>query len=184
MKTIAVYGSSAVQPTETDYNNSYDVGKALGQAGYAVMTGGYAGVMEAASKGAAEVGGHVIGVTTDKIEAYREDETKPNKWLVDEIRHPTLRERLMHLVLEADGYVIMPGGLGTLHELITVWELMRVGDISTRPLICYGEYWRDMLNSLHQSPYIKAEMWDMLIFVDSVDEVLTHLNRELLQTEE
>ena len=167
-------------PGSAEYEDSFQVGAALGAAGYTVMTGGYAGVMEAASKGASEAGGHVIGVTTGKIEAFRGGATKPNQWVVDEIRHATLRERLMHLVLEADGYVCMPGGLGTLHELVTVWELMRVGDIEKAPLICYGKYWDTMLAQMYDSPFIKRTSWDLLEFVDNPDEMIEILNREFV----
>lgn len=166
-----------VQPYEADYIVSYEVGKALAEAGFAVMTGGYAGIMEAVSRGAAEAGGHVIGVTTARIEEFRGHKIKPNQWVVDEIRHPTLRERLMHLVLEADAYVCMPGGLGTLHELITVWELMRVGDIPSRPLICYGNYWREMLAPLRESQFIVKSAWEIPQFVQSPQDVVCLLKK-------
>lgn len=180
MKVVAVYGSSATRPGDTHYDEAVAVGAALAQAGFAVMTGGYAGIMEAASRGASEAGGHVIGVTTDVIERLRGGNLTPNQWVVDEIRHPTLRERLMHLILNADAYVIMPGGLGTLNELVSVWELMRVGDIPTRPIVCYGDYWRTMLASLQTSPYIAAEMWAMLVFVTNPAEMIAKLREDSL----
>ncbi len=167
-----------VLPGSVEYEDSLRVGAALGTAGYTVMTGGYAGVMEAASKGASEAGGHVIGVTTGRIEEFRGAGIKPNQWVVDEIRHATLRERLMHLVLEANGYVCMPGGLGTLHELVTVWELMRVGDIQPCPLICYGQYWQTMLAQLYGSPFIKTASWDMLNFVETPQQMIDVLDAE------
>ncbi|MFW5709194.1 MAG: LOG family protein [Chloroflexota bacterium] len=179
MKTIAIYGSSIVQADHVHYEAAYQVGRALAAAGYTVMTGGYAGVMEAASKGAAEVGGHVIGVTTEVFTALRGDGAQPNPWVVDEIRHPSLRERLTHLVLEADGYICMPGGMGTLHELITVWELMRVGDIPTRPLLCYGDYWREMLEPIQRSPYARPQAWQMVHFVQTPDDVVTLLHQNI-----
>ncbi len=179
MKAVAVYGSSMVQADQPDYVATYAVGKALAEAGYAVMTGGYAGVMEAASKGAHDVGGHVIGVTTSVFKNGRGDGFTPNQWLVDEIRHETLRERLLHLVLEADAYVCMPGGMGTLHELITVWELMRAGDIPTRPLLCYGGYWRDMLAPMRQSLYIRPNSWEMLRFVNTPQAIINELAVQL-----
>lgn len=172
MAVIAVYGSSSVQAGDRAYDDSYQVGAALAKAGYAVMTGGYAGVMEAASQGASEAGGHVIGVTTEAIETFRGGNLRANRWVVDEVRHPTLRERLMHLILNADGYVIMPGGLGTLNELISVWELMRVGDIPVRRIICYGQYWREALAGLINSPYIDDASWAMLNFVTTPEEMI------------
>jgi uncharacterized protein (TIGR00730 family) len=183
MKTVAVYGSSLAQSHEPDYIAAYDVGKALGGAGFAVMTGGYKGVMEAVSRGASEAGGHVIGVTTARIEEFRGGDLRPNRWVVDEIRHPTLRERLMHLILEADAYVVMPGGLGTLNELVTVWELMRVNEIPRRPLVCYGPYWRDMLAGLNGNPYLHAGSWEMLAFIETPAEVVSALNHKLSEGE-
>ncbi len=177
MKTIAVYGSSATLPGEKDYEDSLAVGAALAQAGYAVMTGGYAGVMEAASRGAHEAGGHVIGVTTETIENFRGGNLKRNQWVVDEVRHPNLRERLMHLILSADAYVIMPGGLGTLNELVSVWELMRVNEIPQRAIICYGDYWRTMLALMQDSRYIHEDSWSMLQFVDTPAQMIKALSK-------
>jgi uncharacterized protein (TIGR00730 family) len=165
---------------EPDYVAAYNVGHALGKAGYCVMTGGYAGVMEAASRGAAEADAHVIGVTTAQIDLIRNHGC--NQWVKTEIKYPTLRERLLHLVTEADGYVVMPGGMGTLNEFITVWELMRIGDIHTRPLICYGEYWLHTLAELKKSPYVLPHYWDMIEFAETPQEVVArlqnHMNKE------
>jgi hypothetical protein len=176
MKTVAVYGGAIVAPESDDYAATFAVGKALAEAGYAVMTGGYSGVMEAASRGASEAGGHVIGVTTERIESLRG--AKINQWVVDEIRHPTLRERLMHLVLEADAYVVMPGGLGTLNELVTVWELIRVGDIPRRPLIGYGPFWREVLAPFMDTPYVQNSMIELIQFVQTPQAMIEALNAQ------
>lgn len=175
-KTVAVYGSSMVAADAEDYIASYHVGQALATAGYRVMTGGYLGVMEAASKGAAEAGGHVIGVTTEVFSKGRGDAGSINPYVTKEIRYLTLRERLLHLVIDADAYVAMPGGLGTLHELITVWEFSRVGDIPTKPIICYGDYWATMLEPLRHTPYAKPYIWDLLTFVHSPEAVVASLS--------
>lgn len=177
MKTIAVYGSSAALPGEKDYDDAYAVGKALAEAGFDVMTGGYAGVMEAISRGASEAGGHVIGVTTARIENFRGGDLRPNRWVVDEIRHPTLRERVMHLILEADAYVTMPGGLGTLHELVSVWEMTRLQELPPRPLLCYGLYWQQMLAGVRTSRYFTDDLWQFIEFVSSPEEVVAALRR-------
>lgn len=170
VKTIAVYGSSSVQPGSPDYVAAFETGRALAEAGYAVVTGGYQGVMEAASRGAAETGGHVIGVTATPIQQLRR--AGPNAWVAQVIPYDTLRDRLLHLILHADGYVIMPGGIGTLNELILAWELMRVREIPPRPLVCYGGFWQAILAPLRQTPYVRAEYWDLLRFADSPASVL------------
>lgn len=177
MPTIAVYGSSSVQPQEADYIESYQVGRALGLAKYTVMTGGYKGVMEAASRGAAEVDAIVVGVTSLPIESMRR--TRPNQWVGKIVPYDTLRDRLIHLVLRADGYVIMPGGIGTLNELILAWELMRVREIPPRPLVCYGNYWEEILEPLRHSPYVPAENWEMVSFVHTPEEVINYFDRNL-----
>jgi uncharacterized protein (TIGR00730 family) len=178
MKNIAVYGSSMCLPDNPDYIASYQVGRALASAGFSVMTGGYGGVMEAASKGAAEVGGHVIGVTTDVFNELRGDGANINTWLTEEIRYPTFRERILHLVRDADAYVCMPGGLGTLHELIASWEYIRVGDLPVRPIICYGDYWVDVLKAIRDTPYVKTSDWDYITFVKTAEDVVNVLQAE------
>ena len=84
MKQITVFGSSKPQPGDRDYDQALSLGKMLGQAGYTVLTGGYIGTMEAISRGAAEYGGYVIGVTCDEIESWRP--VKPNSWIHQEKR--------------------------------------------------------------------------------------------------
>lgn len=177
-QTIAVYGSSAVQPTDSVYQDSKAIGYALGQAGFTVMTGGYGGVMAAASEGASQADATVIGVTSDTIEAIRK--SGPNQWVQQIVSYPTLTERLLHLIREADGYVVMPGGIGTLNELILAWELLRINEIPARPLVCYGDYWRDGLVGLRNSSYIPDVYWSLLTFADSPQAVVAALREGLV----
>jgi uncharacterized protein (TIGR00730 family) len=171
--TIAVFGSAMPQPKELDYENAHAVGRALCQAGYAVMTGGYMGVMGAVSQGACEAGGHVIGVTCEQIETYRPGGV--NEWVKEEIKYPTLEERLNHLILRADGYVIMPGGLGTLNELVLAWELMRIGQIAVRPLVCFGKFWEEGLSKIVTSSYVPAEHRTLVTFAHTPEAVVDQL---------
>lgn len=173
MKTVAVYGSSRITSEEPEYDQACAVGQALAAAGYMVMTGGYNGIMEAISKGAAAAGGHVIGITTDSIESART--IKANQWVQEEIKHVLFSERLAYLVKNADGYVTMPGGIGTLHELINVWELMRLGEIPHRPLICYGTFWQEMLGRMLNHNYVHPDYIQYLHFAHTPQEVVAHL---------
>lgn len=170
LKTIAIYGSATVQPHEEDYTAAYTVGRILGQAGYTVMTGGYRGVMEAASQGAHDAGAHVVGITCTQIESIRPG--KANTWVKEEICYTTLSERLNHLILKADGYIAMPGGVGTLNELVMVWELMRVHEIPLRPIACYGRYWQSKLSEFIESPYIPAESRAIIRFFDAPEALI------------
>lgn len=177
MKIIAIFGSAVAKPGDTDYEAAHETGRLLAENGFTVMTGGYEGVMEAASQGANEAGGHVIGVTCEQIEIYRG--FRANQWVKEEIKFPTLRERVDYLMNSADGYIVMPGGLGTLHEMVMVWETMRVGEISPRPLVCYGEYWQKVIEPLRDSLYISAHSWTYIFFADTPQEATQIISERL-----
>lgn len=177
MKTIAVYGSSMTPPDHPDYADAVSIGAALAQAGYAVMSGGYAGLMEAASKGAAEAGGHVIGVTTPVIEAIRKRGANP--WVNEQRPHQTVRERMLHLIVEPDGYIVLPGGLGTLNELVLAWELQRIGDLPPRPLICYGSFWESIIDVLRSNTYVHTTAWNIVQFAATPADLIDKLHTAL-----
>ncbi|MGB1286156.1 MAG: LOG family protein [Aggregatilineales bacterium] len=173
MKVVAVFGGAGVQPGSDVYEQSYLVGKTVAEAGCAVMTGGYGGVMGAASQGASEAGGHVIGVTVASFSI--QGERNVNQWITEEIEYPDLRPRLHYLVDKADAYIVMPGGVGTLQEIAEVWQQMRTGDIVGRPLIGYGDFWKTTLAEFRKSPYIPQHQRDVMQFVDNSDDLLTIL---------
>lgn len=177
MPVIAVFGSGIVRPQTPEYQLAYEVGKHLAEAGFSVMTGGYQGIMEGVSRGASEAGGGVIGVTAHPIEMLRR--VRPNKWVNHVIPYNTLRERLLHLILNADGYVVMPGGVGTFAELMLVWDLLRVQEVPPRPLVCVGPYWETMLAPLRESIYVTAINWEYLSFVVTPEAVVTEIKKGL-----
>src|SRR3990172_11196235 len=97
---ITVFGSSSPAPGEPAYEEARRLGDLLARAGHCVLTGGYMGTMEAVSRGAAEAGGHTVGVTCDQIEKWRN--TKANAWVKEERRFESLGERLYCLVESCD----------------------------------------------------------------------------------
>lgn len=173
-KQISVFGSSMVPEGSADYTASQEVGAALAKAGYTVMTGGYGGVMEAASRGAHDADGHVIGVTCDQIQMIRPG-VQPNAWVKEIVNHEKLDDRLDYLIKQAQGYVIMPGGIGTLNELILAWEYMRVKEIPTRPLICYGDIWERTLRAFMDDRYVPRRHQDMVTFARTPQDVIKQL---------
>ena len=170
MKTITVYGSSQVGPEDAVYQDALWIGQELARAGYAVMSGGYLGVMEAVSKGAKMSGGHVIGVTTDQIGL--QFNVQPNRYLDETVNYADLRDRLLHMVEHADGYLAMPGGIGTLHEIAETWELMRVGGVPRRPFVCFGPIWADVIALLEDSPYLGDGYHGMITIAQTTETVL------------
>ncbi len=149
---ISVFGSHAPQPGSVDYEMGREVGRRLAEAGYAVATGGYGGIMAAVSQGTAEAGGVVIGVTSRQVEKSRPVEL--NRWVQKETRYETLLERVEHLVKYNQGIIVLPGGIGTLLELALAWSLMQVKEIQPRPLILLGQMWEDTLGAFINPKYV------------------------------
>lgn len=174
-KVISVFGSS--QPVEESeaYLTAFAVGKQLAEAGYAVATGGYYGTMGAVSHGAASVGGHVIGVTSGQIEA--QFGRLPNQWIAEEIKYPTLRERLFHLVLHNDGMIALPGGIGTLSELSLAWSFMQTGEMGKRPFILLGNSWRQTIEAFYQPEYTKEADLALVQYAETAGECVALLKK-------
>ena len=135
-----------------------------------VGIGGYIGTMEAVSQGAAEAGGHVVGVTCDEIEAWRP--VKPNRWVQDEWRFPTVRERLFALIENCEAAFALPGGVGTLAEISVMWNQMQTAAIATRPLILIGEGWQRIFERLFNDleEYLPPHHRELLSFAPDEEQ--------------
>ncbi len=168
IRAVTVFGGS--RPTPEDYEQALRLGRLLGAAGYAVLTGGYIGVMEAVSRGAAEAGGHVIGVTCDEIEAWRP--VGANAWVKEERRFPRLRDRLFALIEGCDAAIALPGGPGTLTEIAEMWNHLLIGALTPRPLILVGDGWRATFAQFFHffDAYIPMEQRRWLSFAQTVEE--------------
>ena len=141
----------------------------LAQAGYVVATGGYFGTMEATSRGAKEAGGHVIGVTTSLFDDVR---LHPNTYLDEEIKFPTLFQRLHHLVTMADAWVALPGGIGTLSEVALTWSLLQVGEVKRQPFVLVGEMWHATIERFSNDRYVRPQYRELVRYADEVAQVL------------
>ena len=137
---ITVFGGAQPHPGDPAYQEALQLGQLLGRAGYTVLTGGYIGTMEAVSRGAAEAGGHVIGVTCEEIESWRA--VRPNPWVIEEMRFPTLRQRLFALIENCDAALALAGGVGTLTEVALMWNQLVINALPPRPLIAIGPGWQ------------------------------------------
>ncbi len=131
---VGVYGSARLPATDPRYTYAQAVGRALACEGFTVATGGYAGVMEAVSKGAREVDGQVIGYTVTSW-----DGLPANQYVTEQIDSSDLFDRLRNFS-EVDLLIALDGGLGTLAEVVVSWNLLQVGG-DARPLLLVGEQW-------------------------------------------
>ena len=170
---ISVFGGSQPKEGSPAYQEAYELGKLLAEAGHTVLTGGYIGTMEAVSRGAAEAGGHVIGVTCAEIERWRP--VKANGWVKEEWRRETLMERLQALVERCDAAIALPGGPGTLTEIALTWNLIIVHAMPPKLLILVGEGWKVVFDQFFDSfyAYMPINQRVLLRFAQDIQTAIT-----------
>ncbi len=173
---VTVFGGAQPQPGTPAYDEAYLLGKLLAEAGHSVLTGGYIGAMEAVSRGAAEAGGHVIGVTCEEIEKWRK--IGANAWVKEERRTKTLMERLEALITGCDAAIALPGGPGTLTEIALMWNLMIVESLHRRPLVLVGDGWQSVFDQFFQSfsTYMPGNPDKALWFAKDVETAVKLIN--------
>ena len=149
---ITVFGSAFTSAEDKLYKDAEAIGKLLAENGCAVCSGGHAGIMEAVSKGVKSAGGKTIGITVDTW-------TKNcNAYIDEEIRMPDLMQRIMKLIELADAYIVFNGGTGTLLELSAVLEFMNKNMMKEKPVILYGEFWKNVIEILKPDSKNLAEL--------------------------
>ncbi|MHC4075357.1 MAG: LOG family protein [Planctomycetota bacterium] len=159
-KIIAVFGTSRARQNDAVYDLAFRTGAVIAQAGFAVANGGYGGTMLAVAKGAAHAGGQTIGVTCSAFKAG-----KANEYISREIVTDSLDERLDKLIELGVGYVVLPGGTGTLLELAKVWELKNKGFLNgKKPIILIGGFWKPLVE------LIATDDSDSRNFINQVDQ--------------
>lgn len=155
---IAVYGSATVREGEPVYALARELGAALARAGADVMTGGYTGVMEACSRGALEAGAHTVGVTVELFEKRG----PVNAYVRERVHTPDLFERLRHIIGRADGFVVVPGSIGTLAELFLTWNLLAASGRPPAPFVLVGEPWEGWLAAQRHPQLVLPEFFALL----------------------
>jgi uncharacterized protein (TIGR00730 family) len=169
---VAIFGSARSAPGSEDYQNAEEMGRALAKAGYAVITGGGPGDMEAANKGALEAGGESVGLAIEL--PY---ELKPNPYLTRTLSFRYFFVRKVMFVKYSRAFVIMPGGFGTLDELFEAATLRQTEKIRWFPIVLFGsDYWRGLVDWLRDPVQaegkISAADVDMLEVTDDPGRVV------------
>jgi uncharacterized protein (TIGR00730 family) len=151
---VSVFGSSRTPADDPVYALGHAVGRELAQEGFAVITGGGGGAMEAANRGAREGGGRSIG-----LNIQLPHEQLPNPYLDFSLRFEHFFTRKIMFVRFACAFVVLPGGFGTLDELFESLTLIQTGKIRHFPLILIGhEYWSGMLDWIETGPLTAANI--------------------------
>jgi uncharacterized protein (TIGR00730 family) len=141
---VTVFGSARFKPGHPHYELAREVGRELAKAGFTTITGGGPGAMEAANRGAHEVGGPSYG-----LNIILPHEQKPNPYIDQNVEFNYFFVRKVMLVKYSCAYIVVPGGLGTLDELFEAATLIQCGKIGPFPLVLLGrEFWSGMLDFL------------------------------------
>ena len=174
---ITVFGGAQPKEGSDAYEEARELGKLLAEHGHTVLTGGYMGTMEAVSRGASETGGHVIGVTCEDIEAWRN--TSANQWVKEERKKKSLLERLQALIEGCDAAIALSGGAGTLTEISLMWNLMIVESLSPRPLILIGSGWQSTFDQFFTefASYMPIHQRELLYFAKDVKTAVEIINQ-------
>jgi len=133
--SVGVFGSSLPPEGSAAYEEARAVGREIARRGGRVVCGGGGGVMEAACRGAAELGGKSLGVLLS-------GRRPGNRWLTERLAEPDLPARLRRLRDESQAWIFLPRGLGTLLEIVFVAESVVQGDAAPAPCVFLGEFWR------------------------------------------
>jgi uncharacterized protein (TIGR00730 family) len=178
---VTIFGSARVGRDHPAYVLALETGRQFGERGWAVITGGGGGVMEAANRGARESGGQSVGFN---IELPHEQ--RPNDYLDIEYTFTHFYARKVCFVKPSEGFVIFPGGFGTLDEMYEALVLIQTGKVMHFPVVLVGvDYWRDLLAWVRDEPLrgamISADDVELLSVTDdpteAVDTVISCFER-------
>jgi uncharacterized protein (TIGR00730 family) len=177
---VTVFGSARFKEDHPYYGLAREVGAAISQLGFTVMTGGGPGIMEAANRGAKEAGGRSIGCNISLP-----FEQRPNPYLDDIINFRYFFVRKTMLIKYSYAFVVLPGGLGTMDELFESLTLIQTRKIRDFPVVLMGrDYYApliEFLESMVTAGTISISDLDLLIVTDSVDDAMTHIEHHAVQ---
>ena len=170
--TIAVFGSARTTPDNQYYHAAELLGRKLVERGFAVMTGGGPGIMEAANKGAAEAGGTSVGLGIELP-----FESSLNEYVTLGINFRYFFARKTMFMKYSQGFIVMPGGVGTLDEMFEAITLVQTQKLTNFPIVLYGaSYWSGMIDWLRdtvaEQSYIALDDLAMFQITDDIDEAV------------
>ena len=177
---VTIFGSARVKPADIYYQKTENLTRLLVQNGFSVITGGGGGIMEAANKGASEVGGKSVG-----LNIRLPFEQKPNPYSNVHLDYKYFFIRKVMFVKYAVAYVILPGGFGTMDELFEALTLIQTKRIKSFPLILMGsDYWQGLLDWLKKTMLAEGKILpadlDLIQVVDEPEEVVKLIKKYVI----
>ena len=174
---VSIFGSAQTNPDHSDYKLTVDISEAIVKLGFGIISGGGPGIMEAANKGASQANGTSVGL---HIELPAEQISNP---YIDKDRLIAFRyffTRKVMFVKYAQGFVVLPGGFGTLDEFFEAVTLIQTQKINRFPIILVGsEYWKGLVKwmegVLEKTGKIGTDDLQLFSIVDTADQVIAEL---------
>ena len=177
---VTVFGSARIKIDNPYYELARKMGAAVARLGFTVMTGGGPGIMEAANRGAKEVGGRSVGCNIELP-----FEQKPNDYLDRSVTLHYFFVRKTLLVKYSYAFVFLPGGAGTLDELFEALTLIQTGKIKNFPIVILGtDYWRELIafiNKIAGLGMISPQDVDLIFATDSIDQAIEHIRAKAIE---
>jgi len=171
---VAIFGSARAKPGTFVYDEVKRAAAAFASMGCDIVTGGGPGLMQAANEGAKSAGASAsVGI---RVELPFEQDVNP--FVVQAFEHETFFTRLQHFVIASDAFVVVPGGIGTVLEMLMIWQLLQVRHIDNVPLILVGKMWKGLVDWTKTSmldarlELANREDLDIPQCVDTADEAI------------
>jgi uncharacterized protein (TIGR00730 family) len=171
-RIVTIFGGSKCRETDPEYAEALRVGELLADSGFTVCTGGYAGVMEAASRGAHERGGRVLGITMNQFKS------EPNRYLTEKVPSEHFYERLQRLITQSVGYIALRGGMGTVTEISLVWNKLQTRVLEPRPLVLLGDCWLPVVKAWQRHLAVSDNDVQLLNFAGTPEEAVAIIKQK------
>ena len=173
---ITIFGSARLHEGDPDYARTREISGRIAKLGFTIMTGGGPGIMEAANRGAREVGGRTVGVN---IELPFEQQPNPYLDRSIDIRYFFVRKVLM--LKYSYGFVIMPGGYGTLDEFFETMTLIQTKKIDKFPVVVMNQAYHtrlmEYIDTMIERGTLSSDDKKLFLYTDSIDEAVEYLHR-------
>ncbi len=163
-KIVTIFGGSKCGENSAEYQQAKELGARLAEAGFTICTGGYLGIMEAASRGAREKGGRVFGIVMNQFKG------EPNRFLTDKVATDHFYDRLQNLISRSVGFVALRGGMGTVTEISLVWNKLQTRVIERRPLVLLGDCWKNVVQTWQENLVVSDADVKLLDFAHDAEE--------------
>ncbi|MDO8551384.1 MAG: LOG family protein [bacterium] len=180
IRYISVLGFSETKPGDELYQSTYEVSKKLAEAGYTIVNGGGPGVMKASTEGAKAGGGRAVGVYFNPKGMVNFEGRDPSNPVDEKIVQSNYLDRTLKLLELGDAYLIFNGGTGTISEFGMAWGLARLYFGYHKPLILYGTFWHDILETIARQMLIREEELKVYRIVTTPEDALIAV-RELAE---